>query len=290
MYVATSANLNRPIEIVAVDAMQVYRGMNIGTAKPTTADQQAVHHHGIDLVEPSQRFTVAQFQQVALAAIDDMKQRNVQPLLVAGTGLYLQTVIDGFTLPSEYPQVRAGLETLDTAELFAQLHQVDPEAANKMEPTNRRRIVRALEVCKGSGKQFSSFGPGATAYPKNDVVQIGLRWPREALATRIEHRVHKMMEAGWLQEVKELVSGGAEIPKTAQQALGYRELIAHLDGELSLDEALAQTIVRTKQFAVRQERWFRRDPRIQWIDLDIDPLLGNPVEVVAPFVLKYVGK
>jgi tRNA dimethylallyltransferase len=267
------------IEIVAVDAMQVYRGMDIGTAKPTAADRSEVPHHGLDLVDPSASFTVSDFQSAATSSFVDIATRHGTALLVAGTGLYLSTVINGLHLPGAWPEVRERLEQEaehDLGGLFARLQQVDPDAASKMEPSNTRRIVRALEVWEGSGRPFSSFGPGMDAYPESPISQIGLRWPRSVLAARIETRVHRMMEGGLLAEVRGLYRPGS-LSRTAAQALGYKEIIDHLEGRCSLDEAVATIITRTRQFAVRQDRWFRRDPRIRWIDIETDSLEALPV-------------
>ena len=265
--------------IVAVDAMQVYRGMDIGTAKPTAADRAEVRHHCLDLVDPDQRFTVADYKLHAATARDTIRATGANALFVAGTGLYLTAVIDDLQLPGEWPTVRAELEAeSDTAVLFARLQQLDPVAASRSEPTNRRRIERALEVCIGSGRPFSSFGPGTGAYPPSDVAQIGVIWPRETLSQRIERRVHAMMSAGLLDEVRSLAAR-FRLSREARQALGYRELLEHLDGRLSLDEAVSQIILHTRQFAVRQERWFRRDPRTRWIAVREDP-----VAEVAPLV------
>jgi tRNA dimethylallyltransferase len=264
-------------EIVAVDAMQVYRGMDIGTAKPTAADQAAVRHHLIDLVEPDTEFTVAEYRRAYDAAVATIAGR---PLLVAGTGLYLTAVLDRLEMPGQWPAVRADLEANpDTAALHARLATLDPAAAARIEPNNRRRIVRALEVTLGSGRPFSSYGPGMQAYPPTDAVLVGLRWPRPVLAERIARRVEAMMAAGLLAEVERLAARG--LSRTAAQALGYKELLAHLDGHCSLDEAVDQIVLRTRQFAVRQERWFRRDPRVRWIDIDRDPVAEVAPAVVA---------
>jgi tRNA dimethylallyltransferase len=259
-------------EIVAVDAMQVYRGMDIGTAKPSLADRALVPHHGIDLVDPDASFTVADFQHVADAALGDIARRGRTPLLVAGTGLYLAALVNELDLPGSWPVIRARLEEEpDTSALFARLRTGDPMAAARMEPTNRRRIIRALEVIEGSGRPFSSFGPGLETYPDSPIVQVGLRWPRERLADRIELRVEQMMDRGLLDEVRGLLER-CVLSRTAAQALGYKELIDHLQGECSLDEAVSTIVVRTRQFAARQDRWFRRDPRIRWVDLEHDPM------------------
>ncbi len=271
--------------IVAVDAMQVYRGMDIGTAKPSKADQAEVPHHCIDLVAPSERFTVAEFKVHAARARSEITAAGAPALFVAGTGLYLTAVIDNLQLPGEWPEVRDELQREpDTDALFARLESLDPVAATRIERSNRRRIERALEVCIGSGKPFSSFGPGTGAYPPSDVHQVGITWPRETLSHRIERRVHAMMSAGLLDEVRGLFGAG-DMSREARQALGYKELLSHLDGEVSLDEAVADIVLHTRQFAVRQERWFRRDPRIQWITVQADP-----VTEVVPHVLSLLRK
>jgi tRNA dimethylallyltransferase len=267
--------------IVAIDAMQVYRGMDIGTAKPTRADRAEVVHHCLDLVDPDQRFTVADYQLHAQTARDAIRSAAADAVFVAGTGLYLTAVIDDLHLPGEWPDVRAQLQTEpDTAALFARLQQLDPLAASRCEPSNRRRIERALEVTIGSGQPFSSFGPGTSAYPASDVQQIGFLWPRETLSLRIERRVHAMMSAGFLAEVRDLVSR-FRLSREARQALGYRELLDHIEGRISLDEAVAQIVLHTRQFAVRQERWFRRDPRIEWLTVHEDPVAEVTPRVLA---------
>jgi tRNA dimethylallyltransferase len=273
------------VEIVAVDAMQVYRGMDIGTAKPTAADQAAVPHHGIDLVDPDQVFTVAAFQHAARAALADIGAAGHLAVLVAGTGLYLTAVVDELQLPGEWPSVRAELETeTDLAALHARLVQLDPEAAAKIEPGNQRRLVRALEVCLGSGRTFSSFGPGTNAYPPIATPQIGLRWPRDVLVARIAERVRAMIERGLVTEVTNLLARPGGLSRTARQALGYKELIAVIEDGAPLDKAVEEIVLRTRQFAVRQERWFRRDPRIRWVDI-----VADPVAEVLPIVQEHIS-
>lgn len=273
-----------PVHIVAVDAMQVYRDMNIGTAKPTLQDQLLVPHHCLDLVDSHERFTVAEFKKSATVALDEIAKVDGRALFVAGTGLYLTAVIDDLVLPGEFAETRITLEQeTNTAVLFARLTELDPQAAQKIEQSNRRRIVRALEVCIGSGKPFSSFGPGTSAYPDNGVIQIGLRWSRERLAQRVADRVHAMMSDGLLAEVTALRNSKNGLSRTAAQALGYKELLVYLDGKMGLDEAVNQTIIHTRQFAVRQERWFRRDPRIKWVSISEDP-----VAEIVPVVAKHL--
>ena len=267
--------------IVACDAMQVYRGMDIGTAKPTAADREAVPHHGLDLCAPSERYTVARYVEDIESARRDITAAGARELVVGGTGLYLTAVVDGLTMPGEWPEIRESLEAdPDTAAMHARLAGLDPVAAARIEHTNRRRIVRALEVCIGSGLPFSSFGDGVAAHPHNGTVFVGIRWQRAALRERIARRVRFMVEAGLVDEVRGLVSSPGGLSATAAQALGYKEVIDHLEGRSSLEEAVQEVILRTQQFAVRQERWFRRDPRITWVDVDDDP-----VAKVAPVVL-----
>lgn len=263
-------------EIVAVDAMQVYRRMDIGTAKPTASDRQRVPHHCLDLVEPWEEFTVADFVAAATAAINSIERRGGTPVLVAGTGLYLRALTDPMDMPGQWPAIRALLERRVEREgprvLHGELMLVDPLAASRIEPDNGRRVVRALEVVMGSGRPFSSFGPGLGTYAPTRFRMIGLRWSRPALAGRIEDRVERMFAAGLPDEVRRLVELPTGMSRTARQALGYKELIDHLEGRSSLEEALEEIVVRTRQYSVRQERWFRRDPRITWVDIERDPV------------------
>jgi tRNA dimethylallyltransferase len=274
------------VELISIDSMQVYRGMDIGTAKPTLAERRRVPHHLLDLVEPSADFTVAEFQRAYHTALEAIAERGRRALLVGGTGLYHRAVIDDLDLPGEWPDVRsrlrAEIEAVGAEALHSRLAELDPEAAARMEPSNERRIVRALEVIEGSGRPFSSYGPGLDAYPPTEIAQVGLRWDRTALAHRITERVHRMVAAGLVDEVAALLAGGG-LSRSAGQALGYKEIAAHLRGEIGLDEAVDRVIVRTRQFAVRQERWFRRDPRIAWVDVEADPVTEAAPAVLAHF-------
>lgn len=277
------------VEVIAVDAMQVYRGMDVGTAKPTRADRLEVPHHGIDLVEPGDTFTVSDFQRCANRALTEIEEAAHIAVLVAGTGLYLTAVIDELRLPGEWPAIRAELEVEAAngealAELHARLVALDPVAASRIEQNNERRIVRALEVCLGSGQPFSSFGPGTDAYPTIATPQVGLRWNREILGQRIATRVHSMIDRGLLDEVSALLAAPGGLSRTARQALGYKELIGVVQHGAPLADAIDQIILRTRQFAVRQERWFRRDPRIRWIDI-----ITDPVADVLPVVQEYLA-
>lgn len=272
-------------ELVSVDSMQVYRRMDIGTAKPTPAEQAEVPHHLIDLLEPWEDGTVAWFQRKARRVIEDIELRGKRALLVGGTGLYLQAVVDDLDIPGQYPEARAEIEAdTDTAALHRRLTELDPLAASRMEPGNRRRIVRALEVTVGSGRPFSSYGPGLDARRDTPFRLVGLARTQEDLATRIEDRYAAQMAAGFLGEVAALRNDERGISRTAAQALGYKELLAHLDGELSLDDALDLAVRRTRQFARRQRAWFRRDPRIHWVDASAVTANNLLVDAVASAV------
>ena len=265
------------VEIVTVDAMQVYRGMDIGTAKPTLAEQAQCPHHLLDIADPWEDYAVARWQRDARAALADIAARGRRALLVGGTGLYLRSIVDDLDIPARYPEVRADLEgELDTAALYARLEALDPLAASRMEPSNRRRVVRALEVTLGAGRPFSSFGPGLDAYDAPPAVhQVALRLPRDLLDTRIDARYEAQLTAGFLDEVDRLRADPRGWSATAAQALGYKELVLHRTGAIALDEALDLARRRTKRFARRQERWFRRDPRVTWLEVE-----RNPMEVL----------
>ena len=260
------------VEIVSVDSMQVYRGMDIGTAKPTAAERAEVPHHLVDVAYPWEDFTLARFARAAREAVASIEARGHRALLVGGTGLYLRAVIDDLDVPGRYPEAREALEgDADTIGLHRRLTDLDPVAADRMEPTNRRRVVRALEVTLGSGRPFSSFGPGLGVYPASRFHLVGVGLPHDVVAARIEARYHRQMADGFLDEVRRLLADERGLSRTARQALGYRELIAHLDGGTTLDEALELAIRRTRRFARRQRSWFGRDPRIRWLEALDDP-------------------
>lgn len=258
-------------EIISVDSMQVYREMDIGTDKPPAAVRAEVPHHLIDMADPSEDYSLTMFQAAARQARSDIANRGLTALLVGGTGLYHRAVIDDLEIPGRYPETVATLEEEpDTEALHRRLVELDPLAATRMEPSNRRRIVRALEVTVGSGRPFSSYGPGLGQYPPCEIAQIGLSLSRAKIDRRVEQRYDQQMADGFLAEVEALADRRPPLSRTASQALGYKELLAHLNGKISLDEALALAITRTRQFARRQERWFRRDPRIVWLDAGAD--------------------
>jgi len=260
-------------ELVSVDAMAVYRHLDIGTAKPTPADQAAAPWHLIDIVDPSEEFSVAAFQAEARRVLQKIDARGHLPLLVGGTGLYHRAVLDGLEIPGRFPEVAAELEHHceqpgGLAELFGRLCELDPVAAARVEPGNRRRIVRALEVSLGSGRPFSSFGPGLVSYPATRSVIIGLELGREQLDHRLAERFEDQLTRGLLDEVRALQARPAGLSRTARQAIGYRELLGHLEEGVPLEQAKAESVRRLRAFARRQEAWFRRDPRVVWFRAD----------------------
>jgi tRNA dimethylallyltransferase len=263
-------------EIISVDSMQVYRGMDIGTAKPSAAERAEVPHHLLDVADPWEDFTVARFQSKCTSSLRDIERRGKRALLVGGTGLYLRAVLDDLTIPGQYPDAREQLEAdPDTAALHRRLGELDPVAAARMEPSNRRRVLRALEVTVASGRPFSSYGPGLDTYPPNDFLQLGVELSASVVAGRIAARYHDQLDAGFLDEVRSLRADPRGMSRTARQALGYKELIAHDDGLLGLDDAIDLAVQRTRRFARRQRVWFRRDPRIKWLTGD-DPIALLP--------------
>jgi tRNA dimethylallyltransferase len=263
------------IEIVSVDSMCVYRGMDIGTSKPSRAQQAEVPHHLLDLVDPGDEFTVRQFQTAAHRALADIAARGHHALLVGGTGLYLRALVDDLRFPGRYPAVREELEAelgegrAEVPELHARLAVLDPVAAGRMEPSNQRRVVRALEVTLGSGRPFSTFGPGLEAYPPSPVTMVGLAVSPDVVDRRIAERFGRWMEEGLLDEVRGLAARPGGISATARQALGYRELLAHVEEGAAFDACIEEAVRRTRSFARRQASWFRRDPRITWTEAGV---------------------
>jgi len=260
-------------EIVSADSMQIYREMDIGTAKPSPAEQALVKHHLIDVINPDQKFTVADYVELADTAIADILQRGKLPLITGGTGLYINALIDGFLFPDqgENPMLRAQLEEKahhDPLALYQTLQEVDPKAAAKLHPNDLRRIIRALEVYYTRGQPISELQAKMGEQRKYTPVMIGLTRKRELLYQRIEQRVDQMVADGLVEEVKTLLQRYPSQP-TALQAIGYKEIARFLHGELTLEEALALIKRETRRYAKRQWSWFRRDQRIVWYDLDV---------------------
>lgn len=270
------------VEIVCVDSMTVYRGMDIGTAKATRAQRRAVSYHLLDLVEPTHEFTLAQFQTAARAAVAAAWSRGAAVLYVGGTGLYGRAVIDNLDIPGQFLDVRTALEARDEhgADLYDELVRRDPAAAAKIHPTNRRRIIRALEVTVGSGRPFSSYGAGLRHYAAPRVVQVGLNCEFDVLDVRIRRRFEAWMEQGLLEEVAYLREEG--MSRTARQAVGYRELLRHLEEGVALEQCVEDAITQSRRLARRQRSWFQRDPRVEWCDdpcvaaARLDEILTSP--------------
>ena len=257
-------------EVVSVDSMLVYRGMDVGTAKPTATQRARVPHHLIDLAEPSEPFSVARYQTLGRGAIAEVVSRGARPLLAGGSGLYFRAIVDDLEFPGTDAGTRGELEAeasvVGAERLYRRLAETDPVAAAKIEPGNVRRTVRALEVAAITGRPFSSFADAWERYPADRVWVAGVRMPTEVLRARIGERVLAMVEAGVLDEVRGLVDEGFGAWLTSTLAIGYAEFAAHLGGRLTLDEAVERTVSRTRQLARRQIAWFRRDPRIRWFD------------------------
>ena len=266
------ARTRPPAELLSMDAMAVYRGMDIGTGKPTAEETSGVPHHGIDLVDASSDYSVGEYLAAVRPLVDTHIVRGVSLVAVGGTGLYARAVVDDLEIPGTYPEVRAELEAEpDTAVLHERLRRCDPRAAERTGAANRRRIIRALEVTVGGGRRFSSYGQGLSRYGPTLFTQVGLRLSRPRLDARIAERYREQLDSGFLDEVRRLRDAPLPPSRTARQALGYRELLDHLDGRCSLAEAIEEAVQRTRRFARRQERWFRRDPRIRWLDVQEDP-------------------
>jgi tRNA dimethylallyltransferase len=257
-------------EVVSVDSMLVYRGMDVGTAKPTREQLARVPHHLIDVADPSEPFSVARFQELCRAAIRGTGARGHRVLLAGATGLYLRAVVDDLSFPATDPSVRAALETeaerVGALRMYERLVRSDPVGAAKIDPANVRRTVRALEVAELTGRPFSSFATAWERYEPARLRAAGVAISREAHAKRIEARVAQMLAAGLLSEVESLVERGLGGWLTSTQAIGYAEFARHLAGELTLDDAIAGTVKRTRALARRQMAFLRRDPRIRWFE------------------------
>ncbi|MEU6780937.1 tRNA (adenosine(37)-N6)-dimethylallyltransferase MiaA [Nonomuraea angiospora] len=266
-------------ECVNADSMQLYRGMDIGTAKLTPAEQRGVPHHLLDVWDVTVTASVAEYQKLAREVIDSVEV----PVLVGGSGLYVRAAIDELEFPGTDPEIRARLEgelaERGPAPLYERLRDLDPVAAAAILPSNGRRIVRALEVIEHSGRPFSATMPGYDAvYPS---VQIGLEVPRPELDERIALRVERMWRAGLVEEVRGLLGQGLAEGRTASRALGYAQVIRFLEGEWSEEQAIEETVRTTRRFARRQESWFRRDPRVRWLPYDAPDLLERSLALIS---------
>ena len=260
------------VEVVSADSRQVYRYMDIGTAKPTAQEQQRVVHHLLDIVDPDEPFTLVQYQRLAYAAIDDVQRRGRIPLLVGGTGLYVKAVLEGLNIPHVEPdqelreQLYAEAEAEGCEVLHNRLRELDPVAAERTDARNVRRVVRALEVCYRVGKPVSRLQN--VSPPPYHIKRIGLTMPRDRLYQRIDERVDRMLAAGLVEEVRSLVQRGYSYDLPAMSGLGYRQIGMYLRGEVSLEEAVALIKRHTRRFVRQQANWFRADdPQIGWFDV-----------------------
>ncbi|MDL4818093.1 tRNA (adenosine(37)-N6)-dimethylallyltransferase MiaA [Actinomadura opuntiae] len=271
-------------EAVNADSMQLYRGMDIGTAKLTPAEMRGVLHHLLDVWPVTETASVAEYQRLSAEAIADVRARGHVPVLVGGSGLYVRAALDRLEFPGTDPAVRARLEDELEREgpdvLHARLRDRDPAAAEAILPSNGRRIVRALEVIEISGRPFTATLP-EHVYRYDAVVQIGLSVPRERLDERIALRVQRMWDAGLVDEVRALEKQGLRDGLTAGRALGYAQVLRYLAGEWTEERAKEETIRTTRRFARRQESWFRRDPRVHWLPYDAPDLLERALALVG---------
>ena len=279
------ATTGRAAEVVNADSMLLYRGMDIGTAKPDATERAGVRHHLLDVLEVDQIASVAQFQSLARAAIADCRARGVIPIVVGGSALYVRAVVDVFDFPGTDPAVRARLDRelaeVGPAALHRRLAESDPEAARRILPGNSRRVVRALEVIELTGAPFRAELPDRR-YALPDVVQIGLHVPRLVLDDRIRQRVEAMWTTGLVAEVAALLPAGLREGVTASRALGYRQVLSCLAGEVGEDEAREATVAATRKFARRQDAWFGKDPRICWLDFDRPDLVSAVLATAGP--------
>jgi tRNA dimethylallyltransferase len=256
-------------EIINADSMQLYRGMDIGTAKLSKSEQSGIPHHLLDVLEVTQDSTVAWYQDLARQMITEIHSRNKSVVIVGGTGLYIKAILDDLNFPDTDPQIRARLTTeseeLGADALFQRLEELDPAAAIAIDRQNIRRVIRALEVIEITGQPFTANLPreDSSAYP--NALQFGLVMDREKLTERIDLRVDLMFEKGLVAEVDSLIAAGIERGTTARRALGYAQLISAHNGEITEDLAREETKRATRQYARRQETWFSRDARIQWV-------------------------
>ena len=257
-------------EIINADSMQLYRGMDIGTAKLTVEERRGIPHHLLDILDVTQGASVADYQVRARAAVDEIRARGKAAIIVGGTGLYIKSIIDEMNFPETDPVIRSRLESeadlLGIAALYSRLQNLDPDAAAAIEPANARRIIRALEVIESTGEPYSANLPSDTSLLYPDAHHFGLAMERSALAPRIDRRVDLMWERGLVDEVERLVAQGLLEGATAQRAIGYAQVIAMRNGEINDAQARESTKVATRQYVRRQETWFKRDSRIQWID------------------------
>lgn len=273
-------------EILSVDSMQIYRGMDVGTAKPTRDEQSAVRHHLIDIADPNETFTVARYVELADAVITDAARRNVTLIATGGTPMYFKALFEGiFQGPGTNSAVRESLADQTNEALHARLSRIDPAAAARIHLNDRRRMIRAIEVHQLSGQAISSLQTDWQGrMSRHPAVWFGMDWEKEELNRRINARVKQMMADGWLEETRWLLGCFGDLSKTAAGATGYTDLIAHLRGQTTLDDAIEQIKISTRQLARRQMKWFRRFPGVTWISGKNTP--KTTISLIASALLK----
>lgn len=293
--VAVDLALRLDGEVVTADSMQVYRGLDIGTDKPAPEDRKGVPHHLIDLLDPDQRFNVAEYRKLAHEAIAGIHARGRLPILAGGSGLYVKAVLDEFLFPDEGADLalRAELErlarTLGPEALHRRLAEIDPPTARRLHPNDVRRVVRAIEVYETTGRPLSEHLASARApSPRYRVAMVGLTRPRDILYRRIEERVDRQIAMGLVDEVRNLMERYGE-PPIARQALGYKEIAAYLRGECSLERAIEILKRNTRRFAKRQYTWFRKDSRIRWFDLEELGTHERALDAIEAYVRAELG-
>lgn len=278
------ASRGQPAEIVTADAFQIYKGMDIGTAKPTTEERRGIPHHLIDIVDPTEAFTVSDWLAAAKAALTDIKSRGKIPIVVGGTHLYIKAFMDGlFEGPDPDPAIRESLRSLAPSARRAELERIDPAAAARIHPNDERRTIRALEVYRQTGRTISEHQSQWDKTTRSDCTLIGLDWPAESLNPRINSRVKSMMDRGLLEECRGLWNANRLGPQ-AREALGYKQLIEHLEGRATLEEAVEEIKIETRRFAKNQRTWLRRlrtTPGAVWIDAGAMPRADWPSRVMG---------
>ena len=257
-------------EIVNCDSMQLYRGMDIGTAKLTPAEREGIPHHQLDVWDITEKASVARYQHDAVKDVEEIASRGKRPIIVGGSMMYVQSLVDAWSFPPTDSEVRAKyeaqLQEIGVAAMHAKLAEIDPQAASIIEDNDPRRTVRALEVIELTGKPFQASQPPKDAPPRWNAHILGLETQSEWLNPRIELRTHMMFEQGLVEEVKQLLERGLVRDSTAGRAIGYAQVLQAMDGELEWDEAVERTIMGTRRYVRRQRSWFHRDKRISWLD------------------------
>ncbi len=280
-------------EIISADSMQVYRGMDIGTAKAGKEERESVPHHLLDVVSPEEKFSVADYQEMVDQIIPGIVEKGRIPMLVGGTGLYIKAVIEGFLFPemdNDYKlrnQLKKLAETHGNKYLHNKLTDIDPQLAEKIHPNDLRRVIRGIEVYKKTGKTITYYKKKQQQSPDRYLsLKFGLTWNRDDLYQRINQRVDQMIEKGLVDEVKGLLNSGYNLSKTARQGLGYKEIIDYLEGEYALDEAVRLLKRNTRRFAKRQLTWFKRDDSINWFnfsELEWREVFNKTLELTRDF-------